>query len=265
VSRLEAAFDRLRDRGETGVIPYLMVGAPSVEATLEIAPALVAGGADALELGIPFSDPLADGVTIQRAGAQALKNGVTLDSCLEVCRELRRRGIAVPFVFMGYYNPFLAYGLERFAMAAAEAGADGVIVPDLPPEEAGPLLKACRKHHLDLVFLLAPTSPKERILKAARCGSGFLYCVSLTGVTGAREHLGPNTIAFLKQVRASAQLPLAVGFGISRREHVRAVAPYADAAVVGSALIDLIEQAPPAERAARARAFIEALKGHHGE
>lgn len=264
MSRLEAAFERLRSKGEMGVIPYLMIGAPSVEATLTIAPSLVAGGADAIELGIPFSDPLADGVTIQRASAQALANGVTLETCLEVCRELRQRGIAVPLIFMGYYNPFLAYGLERFASAAAEAGADGVIVPDLPLEEADPLLKACRECGLDLIFLVAPTSPKERILNAARCGSGFLYCVSITGVTGAREQLAASTIAFLQRVRTYTRLPLAVGFGISRREHIVALAPHADAAVVASALIDLIERTPQAEQAQRSRAFIEELKGVQG-
>jgi tryptophan synthase alpha chain len=261
MDRLAATFLRLKQEGEMGVFPYLMVGHPSVESTLDLVPALVEGGADAIELGVPFSDPLADGVAIQRAGFHALAEGVTLQTVLDVCATLRQRGVAVPLQIMSYYNLLLAHSLERFAADAAEAGADGVIVPDLPPEEAGPLQAACREAGLDLIMLLAPTSSEERIGRIAARASGFLYCVSLTGVTGSRPQLAASLPAFLQRVRRHTDLPLAVGFGISRREHVLSIAPYADAAVVGSALVELLDRTQPEEHVAEAQTFVAHLKG----
>ena len=259
MTRLAATFERLHHEAECGVFPYLMVGYPSVSATLSLVPALVEAGADAIELGVPFSDPLADGVVIQRAGFQALSAGVTLGTALDVCGALRQR-LTTPLVLMSYYNLLLAYGLDRFAAAAEAAGADGVIVPDLPPEEATPLREACSAADLDLIMLVAPTSSGERIERASAIASGFLYCVSLTGVTGSRAQLTESLPAFLQRVRRGTDLPLAVGFGISRRDHLTAIAPHAEAAIVGSALIELLERTPPDEQLAAASAFIAHLK-----
>jgi len=260
MNRLAVTFARLRKTRDVGLFPYLMVGYPSVEATLRLVPALVDAGADAFELGVPFSDPLADGPAIQKAGFHALAQGVTLQTVLDVCTALRDR-VEVPLLIMSYYNLLLGYGLDRFAAAAARAGADGVIVPDLPPEEAPPLQTACRTSGLDLIMLLAPTSSDERLQRIAAHASGFLYCVSLTGVTGSRDQLATSLPAFLQRVRRCTDLPLAVGFGISRREQVTSIAPYAEAAIVGSALVNLLASTPADKQTVAAGAFIADLKG----
>ena len=243
-----------------GIIPFLTVGFPDMEATLELVPALVEGGADLIELGVPFSDPLADGATIQHASQVALENGVTLSTCLEVVAQLRRQGVSVPLLLMGYYNPLLHYGLERFCGEASSAGVDGVIVADLPPEEAGPLRKLSRAASLDLVFLLTPSSTEGRIRKVCRLASGFIYCVSLTGVTGAREELPESIPEMLANIRRHTSLPLALGFGVSRLEHVQALRSHAQAAIVGSALIQAIDQGGPSDRVGRARKFLSGLR-----
>ncbi|MBI2863916.1 MAG: tryptophan synthase subunit alpha [Chloroflexi bacterium] len=245
MSRIADKFAQLRADNCTGLVAYLTVGYPDVASTVPLVSGLVSGGADLIELGVPFSDPLADGTTIQRASHQALLNGVTVDTCLDVAARVRAAGVTVPVLFMGYYNPIFSYGLDRFCGACEEAGVDGLIIPDLPPDEAEDLRQCCQRRGLDLVFLLAPTSTGERIDKVAQMGSGFVYCVSLTGVTGARRELSTSLPEFLQRVRSRTDLPLAVGFGIATREHVRALAGLADAAVVGSAIIDLVEQAPP--------------------
>lgn len=261
MSRIEATFQSLRRQRRTALIAYLPVGYPDLQATLELAPALVSGGADMIELGIPFSDPLADGATIQRAAFQALQQGVTVAHCLSTAQGLRRT-LDAPLLFMGYYNPILNYGLEAFCRAAAEAGADGLIVPDLPPEEAGELRASAKAHGLDLVFLLAPTSTPERIAAVAEAASGFIYCVSLAGVTGARAQLSAGLAAFLGRVRRQARgLPLAVGFGISRPEHFAALAGLAEGVVVGSALINQLEALSPAERAPGIQHYLRWLRG----
>jgi tryptophan synthase alpha chain len=214
-----------------------------------------------IELGIPFSDPLADGATIQAASHQALLNGVTGDYCLQTAREVRARGVDCPLIFMGYYNPILSYGLSRFAAACAEAGVDGLIVPDLPPGESEALLQACREHGRDLIFMLAPTNTDQHIAEVARQASGFIYCVSLTGVTGARESLANGVADFLARVRAQTDLPLVLGFGISTREHVEAATSLADAVAVGSAVINRLGAAPAAERPEVMRAYMRELHG----
>jgi len=240
-------------------VVFLPVGFPDVDATLSLVPALVAAGADIVELGVPFSDPLADGATIQRASFQALQRGVTLEKCLEVCQRLRECSIDAPLVLMGYYNPILSYGVERFALRCAAVGVDGVIVVDLPPEEAKPLQEACLANGIDLIFLLTPTSTNERIEKVCQMASGFIYCVSLTGITGARRELAPGLRDFVARVRERTPLPLAVGFGISTHAHIEALASYADAAVIGSAIIDLIEKAPAQERVTRAQQYVQEI------
>ncbi|MBI4300270.1 MAG: tryptophan synthase subunit alpha [Chloroflexi bacterium] len=261
MSNIAGRFAQLSYYKRTGLIVYLTTGFPDIRATLELVPALVRGGADLIELGIPFSDPLADGATIQRASMRALEQGVTMRQCMDTCRALREQGVNVPILLMGYYNPILRYGLERFCTEGFVSGIDGVIVPDLPPEEAEPLLRVCKDRRLDLIFMLAPTSTEERIAKVAGMASGFIYCVSLTGVTGARRDLSADLPDFLARVRRHTSLPLAIGFGISSRQHVEAVGRYADAAVVGSALIDVIERSPREEMARNAQAFVEELTG----
>jgi tryptophan synthase alpha chain len=214
--------------------------------------AIAAAGADLLELGIPFSDPLADGPTVQRSSQVALTQGMTPAGCLELTARLRQRGVSQPLLLMGYYNPILAYGIERFAAEAQAAGADGFIVPDLPPDEAAPLKSACQEHGLALVFLLAPTANAQRVAAVAGQTSGFLYLVSLTGVTGARLTLPPDLQAFIERVREAASTPVAVGFGISTPEQARAVGRMADGVIVGSALVDAVERASqPAYEAGR--------------
>ena len=262
MSRIAQTMAQLRAAGRPGVVAYLTVGYPDVQSTLRLVPALAAGGADMVELGIPFSDPLADGATIQRASHHALGQGVTVAVCLDVVRRLRKGGLTIPLLLMGYYNPILAYGIEELARDAADAGADGFIVVDLPPEEAAAMQGACAGRGLDLVYLLAPTSSDERIARVARQASGFVYCVSLVGVTGARRALPPGLAEFLARVRRHTPLPLAVGFGISRAEHVQEVASLgADAAVIGSAIIDLIDRTPSGERVEKVREYVNALSG----
>ena len=259
--RIEATFARLKAEGRTGLVVFLTVGYPDVESTLRLVPALIEGGADMVELGIPFSDPLAEGPTIQRSSYRALQQGVTPKVCLEVAAKLRAGGVDAPLVFMGYFNPLLAYGLEAFTRDAASAGADGLITVDLPPEESGPLRDACLANGLRLIYLLAPTSTDERIKRAAGMGSGFLYCVSLTGVTGARDELAPGLETFVRRVRTHTDLPIAVGFGISQRKHFQAVGRIADAAVIGSAIIDEADRVGPSDQAARLREYAEVVTG----
>ncbi len=259
-SRIAAAFARVTAEGRTALMPFATAGYPSLAMTEQLVPALVRGGADLIEIGVPFSDPLADGATVQRASQGALANGVRLADCLPLAERLRRaHGVTVPLVLMGYYNPILQYGPARLAADAAAAGVDGFIVPDLPTEESDELLAACRAHGRDLIFLLAPTSTDERIANVAARASGFVYCVSLTGVTGARNAL-PDLAAYLARVRRHTPLPLAVGFGVSTAEHVRLVGAVADGAVVASALIDHLDRLPESEQPAAAEAFVAALR-----
>lgn len=233
IERIENAFLK----GRPAFMPYSVLGYPSRQAGLEVVKALTGAGADLLELGIPFSDPLADGPTIQAATQKALENGVTVKACLDMVRELRQQGVNTPALLMGYINPILAYGLEQFVADAAAAGVDGLIVPDMPPEEAGDLEAACRTHGLAVVYLLAPTSTPDRIRLVAEKSQGFIYLVSLTGVTGARDELPPDLTDFLSRVRAQTTKPLAVGFGIGSGRQARAVGHLADGVIVGSALV----------------------------
>src|SRR5512135_2863878 len=221
----------------TAFMPYSVLGYPGRAASIEVVQTLVAAGADLLELGVPFSDPLADGPTIQAATQRALEQGVTLAECIAMAADLRARGVRTPALFMGYINPILAYGVERLAADSAAAGVDGFIVPDLPPEEADELDAACRRHGLALVYLLAPTSSPERIALVAEKSQGFIYLVSLTGVTGARASLASGLAGFVARVRAVTPKPLAVGFGIGSGEQAREVAQWADGVIVGSALV----------------------------
>ncbi len=261
MSRIAETFARLKSAGRTALMPYLMVGFPERDSVLELAPALEAAGADLFELGVPFSDPLADGATVQRASERALSNRVRVPFCLETVAALRARGLVAPLVLMGYFNPFLQYGIARLAADAAAAGADGFIIPDLPPEEAAEVQAVLRAAGLDLIFLVAPTSPDQRIAEIARLASGFIYCVALTGVTGARSDLWEGLPDFLARVRRHTDLPLVVGFGISSAAHVRQVGRFADGAIVASALINALEALPPEEHVGGAVAFLHQLQG----
>jgi tryptophan synthase alpha chain len=262
MSRIKTLFERLRQEQRTALMPYLCMGYPELESALSMVPALVQGGADLIELGVPYSDPLADGATIQAASQRALENGMSLALCLKQVTELRARGVTVPLLLMGYYNPLLQMGLEPFVERAHAAGVDGLIVPDLPPEEADGLQSVLRAHGIDLVFLLAPTSNDERIHLVAARASGFLYLVSLVGVTGARARLPPELESFIARVRAASDLPLAVGFGIGTPAQAQRVAAAADGVIVGSALVRAVGVAHAARQdpTLAARNFVASLR-----
>jgi tryptophan synthase alpha chain len=259
--RIAAAFDRARREGRLALVPYIAAGDPDLETSAAIVHALGRGGADVVELGVPFSDPIADGPVNQRAAERALKNGVSLRSVLELSTGLRRDG-APPIVLFTYYNPIHRMGIGPFVTAAREAGVDGVLVTDLPPEEAAELQDGLGESAIDLIFLLSPTSTKERIERACAQGRGFVYFIARTGVTGTRDSLPEELRAQVEEVRASSPLPVAVGFGISSREQVRQVAEFADGVVVGSALVRIIEEAGRApDLTKRVEAFCRDLVG----
>jgi tryptophan synthase alpha chain len=237
VSRIKTVFES----GHKALIAYVTVGYPAIEATLKMVPRLAKSGADIVELGIPFSDPLADGITIQKASFQALQNEVTPETCLEVARQLRAK-TDVPLVFMTYYNPVFSYGPKEFVAECARSGIDGLIIPDLPPEEGVELQAITQAAGLDLIYLLAPNSSEERIRLVAERSRGFIYLVSVTGVTGAREDLPAGLAAFVARVRKVAAQPLCVGFGISRPEQAKKIAGLADGIIVGSRLIQLMAE-----------------------
>ncbi len=239
--RIKRAFEALKADGSKALIPFITAGDPDMRSTAEIILALEKSGADMIELGIPFSDPMADGPTIQASSERALKAGATLAGVLNLVSTLRKK-TGIPIILFGYYNPILSYGLKRFAQDSAASGVDGVLVVDLPPEEAGDLKKALDHAGVDLVFLLTPTSDSKRMRLVASLGSGFIYFVSLTGVTGARKSLAGDIGAYLKKIRRFTGLPVGVGFGISSPAQAATVARAADAVVVGSAIIDIISR-----------------------
>ncbi len=243
MDHIQAAFQRSRELGRAAVMPYFTLGYPTQPTSLAVVQALAQAGADIIELGMPFSDPLADGPTIQHSTHIALQQGMTLRRCLDMVRSLRDSGLRQPLLLMGYINPLLSYGIDIFIREAAQAGADGLILPDLPVEEAGQVEHRCRKEGLALVYLLAPTSTTERIRLLSRHASGFLYLVSVTGVTGARSRVPTDLAEFVSGVRRYSSLPLAVGFGISTPAQAAEVGRLVDGVIVGSALINAIEQA----------------------
>jgi tryptophan synthase alpha chain len=252
-TRISKRFAELRASGELGIVAYVTAGDPSLEATLKFVLVLAEAGADVIELGVPFSDPLADGPTIQRASERALKSGTTLAGVLELVRRIRQSS-QVPLVLFSYYNPILQMGLEKFAATAESAGADGVLATDLTPEESEEYRRILEAHHLDTIFLGAPTSTDERLAKIAGCSSGFLYLISRTGVTGVKDALPDDLPALLRRARNVTELPIAVGFGISLPGHVSVLGGLADAAVVGSALVSEIEKAKSVDAGAAALA-----------
>ncbi len=257
--RIAAAFERARSQGRAAIALYFTVGYPDVAATVTGVRAALRGGADIIELGVPFSDPLADGATIQRSSTAALREGVTLDTCLETAALIRREDDQTPILFMGYYNPFYQYGIDRLAEKAAEVGVDGLIVPDLPPEEAGALDAGLAPRGLALIYLVAPTSPDDRVRIIGESARGFVYCVSLTGITGERDEVSADVPGLTARVRARTALPLALGFGISRPEHVAAVSPIVDAVVIGSAMVNLMGDTGDEHREAAVESYVRSL------
>lgn len=260
MSRIAETFSRLRREGRAGLVTYTTAGDPSLAQSAEILKALDRAGADVLEIGVPFSDPLADGPVIQRATERALAAGATLDGVLAAIASIRGE-VRAPIVVFSYANPLLRMGLETFARRAAEAGVDGVLALDLPIEEAGEFRGVLSASGLDTIFLLSPTTTEARIKKAAELGRGFLYGISRLGVTGARDTVATGAQEMVRRIRAHTDMPIALGFGISRPEHVAEVGAYADAAVVGSALVSLIAEASGSPRLIeRVEAYVRELK-----
>jgi tryptophan synthase alpha chain len=258
-NRLDATFAHLRAEGRIGLFPYLAAGYPDRDSCLRLLDVMAESGADGFELGIPFSDPLADGVTMQKASARALEQGMTVGKAFDLVADFRRKH-QTPIVMMGYLNPFLAYGVERLCKDAAEIGVDGFIVPDLSFEEAAEFQEQAKRRGLHFVYFLAPTSDQSRIEAVGQVASGFVYCVALIGTTGARKALSPELAPFLKRARAAVKAPLVVGFGISTPEHVAGLVGQADGAIVSSALADLIERTPPAQVEEAVAAFVRELR-----
>ena len=259
-TRISKRFAELRAAGELGIVAYITAGDPSLDATHKFVLALADAGADVIELGVPFSDPLADGPTIQRASERALKAGASLAGVLDLVRRIRQTS-QVPLVLFTYFNPVLQMGLEKFAASAAQAGADGVLITDLTPEESEDYRRIIHAQNLDTVFLAAPTSDDERLRKISACSTGFLYLISRTGVTGAKDSLPDDLPGLLRRVRQFTELPVAVGFGISLPGHVSVLGGLADAAVVGSALVSEIEKASSIQAAsASLRERVKVLK-----
>ncbi|MBI5303493.1 MAG: tryptophan synthase subunit alpha [Chloroflexi bacterium] len=258
MNRIEEKFVELGTQQRAALMPYLPLGYPTVEESQDLIRVIADAGADMIELGVPFSDPLADGPVIQHATQVALKNGVTLAKCLAMARAARDAGVTIPLILMGYANPILRYGIAAFARDAQNAGVDGLIVPDLPPEEAGAFDAATRAHDLALIFLAAPTSTPERLQKIAAATRGFVYLVSVVGVTGARAQLAADLSSFVARVRAITSKPVCVGFGIANAESARQVAQIADGVIVGSALVNKIGNGNAIQAA---REFIAELRG----
>ncbi len=241
MTRIADTFTQLRARGEVGLIPFITAGDPDIETTFALVHEMVRQGADIIELGVPFSDPMADGPTLQRAAERALQHGTSLAHVFELVRRVRQ-SLTVPILLFGYYNPIWRYGRERFAADARQAGVDGVLCVDLPPEEAEELKRETDRHDLDMIFLLAPTSSLDRAQRVLTRARGFVYYVAVTGVTGVRAALPADLSAMVRRIRAISPVPVGVGFGISSAEHVVQVAGVADAAIVGSAISQVIEQ-----------------------
>jgi tryptophan synthase alpha chain len=259
LNAIDQVFANIRARQGTALIPYITIGDPTVETSVDILCELQAAGADIIELGVPYSDPLADGPVIQRASQRALTHQVTILDCIAAAKQARAKGVTVPFVLFGYFNPILQLGLERFFALLADHDISGMIIPDLPVEEAGAVSALALQHNIHLIPLVAPTS-RDRIAKIVEQARGFIYCVSSLGVTGMRSDFYEGIEQFLADVRRASDLPIAVGFGVGRREQVEQLAPLCDAVVVGSAIVNQVESVLPglqADEAARAEALLQ--------
>lgn len=260
MSRITTTFDRLRSNQRKALVPFITAGFPSIEIILPLMHTLVKAGADIIELGVPFSDPMADGPTIQRSSEKALKNGMTLRNLLQIVEAFRADDQTTPIVLMGYANPIEAIGLTRFAETAAKAGVDGVLVVDYPPEESEPFAQAMEQHGLDPIFLLAPTSSPERFKQVGRLARGYVYYVSLKGVTGSAQLDITEVSRRIPEIRAAVSVPVGVGFGIRDAATAAQMATVADAVIVGSKIIETLENAPAGEELAQVATFISELR-----
>jgi tryptophan synthase alpha chain len=259
-NRIDKKLNLMKSDSEPVLVPYITSGFPNIHIFKKIVLEILDNGADILEIGIPFSDPLADGPTIQKSNYIALKNGVNLKKTINLLTEIRASNNVSPMVFMGYYNPFLSYGIDDFLRDASKAGLDGLIIPDLPTEESNELFQKCLSHGIHLIPLLAPTSTDETIKQACKQAGGYIYCVSLTGVTGARSQLSSEVKKLVRRIKTHTDLPVLVGFGISTRSNVLEVNDFADGAVVGSAFIDHISNSSEGSEVESAVKFIRSLK-----
>lgn len=256
--RVAKQFARMLAERRTGLVIYVTAGDPTLDFTVRLVPALAQAGADVIELGVPFSDPIADGPVIQRASERALRGGATLEKVLDAAREIRKK-TSVPLILFSYFNPILQMGLEAFAGRCSEVGADGALVTDLSPEEASEYCVTMRRQNLDTIFLAAPTSTEERLKRMMECTTGFLYLVSRTGVTGPREEISADVRPLVERARKASALPLAVGFGISRPEHILELGGLAEAVVIGSAVVERIESSRGDQAISRAAEFVKEL------
>jgi tryptophan synthase alpha chain len=257
--RIREAFEKAKSEGRIALAPYVTAGFPELGLTTDIVRSLAEAGADVVELGVPFSDPLGEGPTIQASSHRALTNGVTPETCIETVRDIRSAGIDIPIIFMGYYNNILSFGLDEYCTSASAAGVDGIICADLPAAEAGPLQDACDKAGLSLVPLIALTSTNKAIEHACKRAAGFIYCISVLGVTGARAEMSDRVEGLVNKVRGFTDLPVAVGFGISTAEHVVEAGNFADGVAIGSALINALADGDPSGAAERGGAYIQSL------
>ena len=258
-NRIDKKLFELKNMGKAALAPFVTVGFPSIETSEKLIINISNSGADIIELGVPFSDPLADGITIQKTNFRALQNGVNLSKCLEMVIKLRQNGFNTPLIFMGYFNPFLNYGIDTFVEDASTAGIDGLIIPDLPLEESHYLKNALEDKGMYLINLLSPTSSETRIKNVCKNAKGFIYCVSITGVTGNRSQLSNKLPQLIENIRKYTKLPILVGFGISTKEHVDEIYKFADGVIVGSALLNAIGDSEYEEAITKANSFIKQL------
>ena len=255
-TRIASAFEKARAENRAALMPFMTVGYPTIEASKQLILAIAEGGADLIELGIPFSDPLADGATVQHASQIALERGASLATGFELVEFARVNGVNIPLVFMGYVNPFFRYGIERLATDAERIGVDGVIIPDLPIEESDDFRAPLAAAGVDFIYMVAPTSTDRRIAQVAERASGFVYCVAVTGVTGARSDLAGNLGPYINRVREQVRAPLAIGFGISTPDHVRQASSIGDGVVMASAMINYLDTLPLDDQPAAATRFV---------
>ena len=258
-NRINIQFEKLKKNNDSALVPYLTAGFPDRETFVDLSLKILDNGADMLEIGVPFSDPLADGPTIQKTNFQAIQNGITLSECINLLRLIRKSNTESPAIFMGYFNPFLAYGIDDFLLQSSQVGLDGLIVPDLPISESKQISEKCFNSGIHLIPLLAPTSTEETIQKACEQAKGFIYCVSLTGVTGARKNLSLGVETLVKKIKAYTDIPVLVGFGVSKREDVLNISKFSDGAVVGSAFLDSIQNSDQNKKVKAGVDFVKKL------
>jgi len=262
MNKINVQLDKIRSENRVGLMTHVIVGYPTLNETIPVVKAMEESGVDFVELQIPFSDPLADGPTIMKACEQSLAQGTKVKDAFEIATKLTKE-VSIPILFMAYFNTVFRYGTEKFCKAAKKAGISGLLVPDMPIEEedAERFLAFCKQNDLHAVRVVSPASTDERLIKNAKIAEGFVYCTARQGITGAQKELDPTIESYLQRVHAQINLPLAVGFGISKREHIMALAPHAEVAVIGSALIDTLHESTPRDRIKNVKAFLKPLVG----